>query len=163
MHERVRGEPRQRHQGLLPWVEAERGGPFPGVPTPTSLPTTNPEEDFYPVRDRPGVQSSGTLAISEEYAVLVPDRELHPDADELTFVWRSARTEWDAEAREIVYDVPDREQVRLSDGDEITLAPAGGYRDPFLESGSDVPWAAEPHSSCPDHLWGVELASVRTP
>lgn len=149
--------------GPLAVVEAERDGPFPGVPTPIPLPTPNPEEDYYPGRGGPAVVPSGTLAISEECAILVSDRELHPDAEELTLVWRSARTEWDAEAREIVYDVPDRGQVRLGDGDELTLAPGEDHRDAYLGGRPDLPWVAEPHSSCPGDLWGVEFVSVQTP
>lgn len=93
---------------------------------------------------RLNARRGGTLAISDECAVL-----LGPDGEPImTPVWGNARTQWDAEAQEIVFD-DDRGQVQLRDGDELRVG--GGA----VDGDSDLSWVAEPHSSCPEDLWAV--------
>lgn len=68
-----------------------------------------------------------------------------------TLIWRSGQAQWDPDLRQIVYRDRDLGEIRMSDGDRMTL---GGYGigsadrpdNPEVPIG---PWISEPDASCP--------------
>jgi hypothetical protein len=75
-----------------------------------------------------------------------------------TLVFRSGQTRWDAKRRQIVYRDRDLGEIRLSNGDRLTL---GGYGIGSAASPDNVevpigPWIKEPDTSCPAQRWAVQ-------
>lgn len=101
---------------------------------------------------------TGHLVINDRCVILRLDRsrDQQPPVREKTLVWRSGQVSWDADAGEIVFHDFGHGQLRLADGDRITVggAPGFGYSDPG-ESEPDYHWLAEPAESCPNIGWNV--------
>lgn len=134
--------------GILAGLLAVTGGCTSESPAPTpQAPQWGPLAVTESERTGVGLTAlaAGTLAISDECVALL-GRDGEPV---YTPVWGDARTRWDAEAREIVFEDPDRGEARVGDGDEVEFGGGSVDGDP------DVSWVAEPHPSCLENFWSV--------
>lgn len=91
----------------------------------------------------------GRIRVTDGCAVL-RGRSGHED----TLGWRSGDTRWDATAREVVFTDRRLGEIRVGDGDRVTL---GGFGVTFGEPspGPPVTWLVPPDPSCPQSVWVV--------
>lgn len=125
-------------EGQVPGQETDEWGPL------AVFETDDPHGSSWTAR------SAGTLVISDRCATLSrPQTDVQGnrlDDAAILLVWPSAKTAWDAQEREIVFQDPLEGEIRLEDGDVFE---AGGGGIGLDELDSNVDWLAEPHSSCP--------------
>lgn len=70
----------------------------------------------------------------------------------LVLAWRASEVEWDE--GEIVFTGQGGD-VRLSDGDVLSVGGSSLSGEDELEASPDITWASEPDESCDGELWAV--------
>lgn len=76
-----------------------------------------------------------------------------------TLAWRSGDTRWDAAQQEVVFRDVQAGEIRVSDGDRVTLG-GFGFTLGGPVGGPPVVWLVPPASTCPTSIWVVH--EIRT-
>lgn len=132
------------------WVLAVLSTAFAGCQLGTWGPLAVSDEDARLVLTARG--GAGPLRIGASCVTLFVEEVNR----EITLVWRSGQTSWDAAVRQIVFVDGRLGRIRLSDGDRIEVGGAGIAAPGAADQGAPQPkWLSAPDKSCPGELFAV--------